>query len=61
MLSLQDYNAALKYCCLEHNEIIVGVGKPFVSDYATIALGVLKNDSELAQTIKEKYFEGFDF
>lgn len=56
----QDYDAALKYCCLEHTEIIVGVGRPFVTDYVTIALGVLKDDATLAVAIKAKYFADFD-
>lgn len=56
IISRQDYDAALKYCCLEHTEVIVGVGKPFVTDYATIALGVLKDDITLTAAIKAKYF-----
>lgn len=56
----QDYDGALKYCCLEHTEVIVGVGKPFVTSYATIALGVLKDDATLAASIKTKYFGDFD-
>ncbi len=61
IITQQDYDAALQYCCLEHTEVIVGVGKPFVTDYATIALGVLKDDVTLASTIKAKYFADFDF
>lgn len=60
IIERQDYDAALQYCCLEHTEVIVGVGKPFVTDYATIALGVLKDDVALAAAIKTKYFAGFD-
>ncbi|MBK5245033.1 MAG: AAA family ATPase [Eubacteriaceae bacterium] len=56
----QDYDTALKYCCLEHTEVIVGVGKPFVTGYATIALGVLKDDATLAASIKTKYFGDSD-
>lgn len=56
----KDYDAALKYCCLEHTEVIVGVGKPFVADYATIALGVLKDDVTLKAAIKAKYFADYD-
>lgn len=56
----RDYDMALKYCCLEHTEVIVGVGKPFVTDYATIALGVLKEDATLAASIKTKYFGDSD-
>ena len=56
IIARQDYDAALKYCCLKHTEVIVGVSKKFVNDYPTMALGVLKEDAELAKAIKEKYF-----
>jgi hypothetical protein len=59
IITSQDYDAALKYCCLEHTEIINGVGKRFVTDYSTIALGVLKDDAALATSIKTKYFGDF--
>jgi energy-coupling factor transporter ATP-binding protein EcfA2 len=60
IITRRDYDAALKYCCLEHTEVIVGVGKQFVTDYATIALGVLKDDAALTAAIKVKYFSDFD-
>jgi len=60
IITQQDYDAALKYCCLEHTEVIVGVVKPFVNDYATIALGVLKDNATLARAIKAKYFADFN-
>ena len=56
IIAERDYDEALHYCCLEHNEVILGVGKPFVTDYSEIALGVLKEDQELAMAIKRKYF-----
>ena len=56
IISRADYDDALCYCCLEHNEVIVGVVNPFVKDYANLALGVLKKDKELASFIKTKYF-----
>lgn len=56
IISRKDYDEALCYCCLEHNEVIVGVVNPFVKDYANLALGVLKKDKELASFIKTKYF-----
>ena len=56
IISRKDYEEALRYCCLEHTEIIVGVGKRFVSEYATIALGVLGKDKELCTHIRTKYF-----
>jgi hypothetical protein len=55
----QDYDAALKYCCLEHTEVIGGITNKFVPDYANIALGVLKDDKELSEAIKEKHFADF--
>ncbi|PKL04246.1 MAG: hypothetical protein CVV54_07035 [Synergistetes bacterium HGW-Synergistetes-1] len=60
IIAQRDYDMALKYCCLEHTEVIVGVGKQFVTDYATIALGVLKEDATLAASIKTKYFGDSD-
>jgi len=55
IISRKDYEEALRYCCLEHTEVIVGVGKRFVTDYATIALGVLGADNELSEHIRNKY------
>ena len=60
IITQQNYDAALKYCCLEHTEVIIGVGKPFVTDYATIAMGVLKDDENLSRVIKQKYFGNFN-
>ena len=60
IISHKNYEEALRYCCLEHTEVLVGVGKRFVSDYATIALGVLSEDSQLASQIRTKYFSEID-
>lgn len=56
IIDRKDYEEALRYCCLEHTEVLIGVGKRFVSDYATIALGVLSDDTQLSSSIKAKYF-----
>lgn len=56
IIKRRDYDAALKYCCLEHREIIVGVTAPFVQNYSSIALGLLKENIGLAEEIKRKYF-----
>ena len=56
IISQTDYEEALHYCCLEHTEVIVGVVKRFVNDYANVALGVLRSDKDLASYIKAKYF-----
>ena len=56
IITREDYERALCYCCLEHTEIIVGVTKRFVNDYAAIALGVLGENKELSAQIKTKYF-----
>lgn len=56
IIAQRDYEEALRYCCLEHTEIIVGVANRFVMNYAVIALGVLREDEELAIYIKRKYF-----
>lgn len=55
IIKQRDYDAAIKYCCLEHNEVIAGVAHSFVPDYSNIALGVLKDDVALAEKIKKKY------
>ena len=60
IIDRKDYDEALRYCCLEHTEVLVGVGKKFVSDYATIALGVVSDDAKLRASIKAKYFSGID-
>ncbi|MFI3170382.1 MAG: AAA family ATPase [Faecalibacterium sp.] len=57
----RDYDAALRYCCLGHNEIIGGLANPIIPDYAKFALGLLKSDSTLASSIKAKYFSSSDF
>lgn len=56
IINHKDYDEGLRYCCLEHNEIILGVGKRFVNEYATVAVGVLGDDKRLADFIKAKYF-----
>ena len=56
IINRKDYDEGLRYCCLEHNEIILGVGKRFVNEYATVAVGVLGDDTQLADIIKAKYF-----
>lgn len=56
-----DYEEALRYCCLEHNEVIVGVVKRFVNDYANIALGILSKDKEVASYIRTKYFSEINY
>ena len=52
----KNYEEALRYCCLEHNEIIIGVTARFVDNYPTIALGILRDDKQLASSIRDKYF-----
>ena len=56
ILKDKDYEQALKYCCLEHKEMINGIGNKYIKDYSTIALGVLKEDASLAEIIRNKYF-----
>lgn len=60
ILTQRDYEEALKYCCLEHTEIIGGVTNRFVENYSTIALGVLSDDKELSLYIRDKYFPEID-
>lgn len=56
----RDYEKALRYCCLEHTEIIGGVTDRFVENYATIALGILRDDEQVSVFIREKYFPEID-
>lgn len=56
IIQKKDYEQALKYCCLEHKEIINGIGNKYIPDYHTIALGVLKEEASLAEIIRNKYF-----
>ena len=56
ILSKEDYDEAIRYCCLEHNEIIGGIAKIFVKEYTDIALGLLGEDEGLSSTIRSKYF-----
>lgn len=56
ILTQMNYDEVLKYCCLGHTEIIVGVTARFVENYSTIALGVLREDKELSANIRSKYF-----
>lgn len=56
ILSKEDYDEAIRYCCLEHNEIIGGIVKKFVKEYTDIALGLLGEDEELSSDIRSKYF-----
>ena len=53
----KNYEEAIRYCCLEHKEIIGGVVNKFVKDdYEKIALGLLTEDEELSSVIRDKYF-----
>lgn len=56
ILNSENYQEALKYCSLEHSEIIGGLTNKIVSGYAAIAVGVLK-EPELRDKIKTKYFD----
>lgn len=56
IISNRKYDEALRICCLEHDEIISGLGNKFIPDYAAIALGVLKENDKLAIAIRKKYF-----
>lgn len=52
----KNYEEALRFCCLEHGEVINGIANKFIYNYSDIALGLLKNDKELSQKICIKYF-----
>lgn len=56
IINNRNYDEALKICCLAHREVLSGLGNKIIPDYAAIALGVLRNDSQLAIKIRNKYF-----
>lgn len=56
ILSKENYDEAIRYCCLGHSEIIGGIAKTFVKEYTDIALGLLGEDEELSSAIRSKYF-----
>lgn len=56
VLSKNDYQAALRYCCLQHNEVLNGIANRYIHNYRELALSVLGNDTEFAESIKKKYF-----
>lgn len=57
ILSNRDYESALRFCCLEHNEVLAGICNRYVPEYVSLAIGLLRNDKHLANTIRGKYFQ----
>lgn len=57
IIDTKDYDEALRYCCLEHGEIINGLCNKYVKDYKDIALGLMRTDRNLVEYIKNKYFK----
>lgn len=60
MINEKNYDEALRYCCLEHGEIVRALGNRLVDDYVNIALGLIRTDSTLSQSIRNKYFKDID-
>ena len=58
ILSDRDYNEAIRFCCLGHNEIIGELINPIEKNYVNIALGLLRENNELSTYIRSKYFPG---
>ena len=56
ILSDRDYNEAIRFCCLGHNEIIGELINPIEKNYVNIALGLLRENNELSTYIRSKYF-----
>lgn len=56
IISHNKYEEALRICCLEHGEIISGLGNKIIPNYRSIALGVLRDNTQLAKAIRDKYF-----
>lgn len=55
IISDNDFDKALRYCCLGHNEIIGGLCNRLLPDYANQALGILSVRPDLQKIIKKKY------
>ncbi|GHT83215.1 hypothetical protein FACS1894137_03770 [Spirochaetia bacterium] len=51
-----NYDEAIKYCCLEHGAILRATTQKYLHDYASIALVALRINPPLITTIKGKYF-----
>lgn len=60
ILEEEKYDEALRYCCLEHNEVLNGITNKYFKNYTEIALGLLSCDSELSKQIRNKYFFDID-
>lgn len=60
ILEEEKYDEALRYCCLEHNEVLVGITNRYFKEYPEIALSLLRTDSELSKQIRNKYFFDID-
>lgn len=56
IIERKNYDEALKFCCLGHGEIINGIANKFVPRYSELALGLLGNNKNLADNIRNKYF-----
>lgn len=56
IIERKNYDEALKFCCLGHGEIINGIANKFVPRYSELALGLLGNNKNLANNIRNKYF-----
>lgn len=56
IINNRNYDEALKICCLAHGEVLSGLGNIIIPDYAAIALGVLRNNTQLAMKIRNKHF-----
>ena len=60
IISEKNYDEGLRCCCLEHGEIVGALGNKLVNDYKNMALGVIRTDSALSKTIRNKYFKDID-
>ena len=56
IVASKNYDEALQYCCLEHREVLHGIGNEIVPQYAKLALRVIKNDKTISEYLKKKYF-----
>lgn len=60
MINEKNYDEALRYCCLEHGEVVGALGNRLVYDYKNMALGLIRTNRELSQSIRNKYFKHID-
>jgi hypothetical protein len=58
IISSQNYRKAIRYCCLQHGEIIVNIcGQKYIDE----AINKLSESLDLQNTIRKKYFASISY